>query len=517
MKRLVLFFGVLCIFSASLFWCSAAAKGFDFSAESGAVSITNEGKQKRLLLSWDESLGTDGMQIFRSETGKRGSFEKIATVRGKRFYRDAGLQANQVYFYKLRPFRKTEDGYVFGAFESVCGSTRLTRAFLKKQLNGALKAAGQYMNTAMPFCGNGKTITRKVETDDGLVVAAFREVTGGSIHTTAKLKKYLRRFFSRDLVENFVGVYYCDVDGDLYMMDSRASDPSYYVLSETTLQNVRQHDAVVTFDALLQRPDFYQTEHSFAECLGAKAQPITRNPKTKRIVVDPDGTDWNLVLVNKQRELPEGFAPHTRQILNTGALLDERVAPYYEDMYRAAAQDGCYLSPLSAYRSYAYQNTLFQNSVSEYRRVYGYSIERAVEETAKQILYPGTSEHQLGFAVDVQGTGQWFARTKEYRWLLQHAQEYGFILRYTAKKQPITGIIPEPWHWRYVGTPWAEEIKDSGLCLEEYLALKGGLFLTERRRLRLILENGVWVMDDSPKDEHDWAYANYAYRKNAGV
>ena len=71
--------------------------------------------------------------------------------------------------------------------------------------------------------------------------------------------------------------------------------------------------------------------------------------------------------------------------------------------------------------------------------------------------------------MDICGTESSFSNTKEYAWLQQHAHEYGFILRYTAEKQPITGIIPEPWHWRYVGVENAEKIKNSGLCLEEYL------------------------------------------------
>ena len=65
------------------------------------------------------------------------------------------------------------------------------------------------------------------------------------------------------------------------------------------------------------------------------------------------------------------------------------------------------------------------------------------------------------------------ANQKEYKWLMDHAHEYGFILRYTAEKQSITGIIPEPWHWRFVGVEHAKAIKDSGLCLEEYVAQLG--------------------------------------------
>ena len=72
--------------------------------------------------------------------------------------------------------------------------------------------------------------------------------------------------------------------------------------------------------------------------------------------------------------------------------------------------------------------------------------------------------------MDICNTLNSFANTKEYKWLSEHAHEYGFILRYTAEKQPVTGIVPEPWHWRYVGAEYAKEIRDSGLCLEEWTA-----------------------------------------------
>ena len=71
--------------------------------------------------------------------------------------------------------------------------------------------------------------------------------------------------------------------------------------------------------------------------------------------------------------------------------------------------------------------------------------------------------------MDICNTYDSFATQKEYAWLVENAHKYGFILRYEAEKKPITGIVPEPWHWRYVGVEYAEKIKNSGLCLEEYL------------------------------------------------
>ena len=88
---------------------------------------------------------------------------------------------------------------------------------------------------------------------------------------------------------------------------------------------------------------------------------------------------------------------------------------------------------------------------------------------------PGTSEHQLGLAIDILDvnnseldlTQSW---TETQRWLSAHCAEYGFILRYPDGTSDITGIIFEPWHYRYVGKELAQKITASGLTLEEYLA-----------------------------------------------
>ena len=95
------------------------------------------------------------------------------------------------------------------------------------------------------------------------------------------------------------------------------------------------------------------------------------------------------------------------------------------------------------------------------------SVEEAVELAAKEVALPGTSEHQLGLALDIIDAGgdSWDA----WEWLLNNCQRYGFILRYPYNKTEVTGISHEPWHFRYVGVEAAEEIMGSGLALEEYL------------------------------------------------
>ena len=82
----------------------------------------------------------------------------------------------------------------------------------------------------------------------------------------------------------------------------------------------------------------------------------------------------------------------------------------------------------------------------------------------------GTSEHELGISVDINADTQRCSSDAMYQWLAQHAWEYGFIYRYPQDKTQITGIINEPWHYRYVGKEAAKEINEKGICLEEYLS-----------------------------------------------
>ena len=97
-----------------------------------------------------------------------------------------------------------------------------------------------------------------------------------------------------------------------------------------------------------------------------------------------------------------------------------------------------------------------------------YDTEKADELAREYVAEPGTSEHELGLAVDINAGGETDSWTL-YDWLAEHAHEYGFILRYPEDKTLITGINYEPWHYRYVGKDAAEEIYERGITLEEYL------------------------------------------------
>ena len=182
-------------------------------------------------------------------------------------------------------------------------------------------------------------------------------------------------------------------------------------------------------------------------------------------------SNWEMVLVNRHYILRKDYVPQLAYAITgdtSSKKLDYRVAPHYNEMYQAAAEDGIYLTTVSGYRSYDLQKNNFENKITKYVNQ-GMSRTEATQEAAKIILPPGTSEHNAGLAMDIISLEQNFENTKAFRWLSENAQNYGFILRYPKDKQDITEIIYEPWHWRYVGVENAKKITANGLCLEEYL------------------------------------------------
>lgn len=191
------------------------------------------------------------------------------------------------------------------------------------------------------------------------------------------------------------------------------------------------------------------------------------NTSVQTIRINPD--QWYLTLVSKKYKLPDDFTVQTSYLIeNNQAELDSRCADQYIAMYNAAKEDHCTLTPFSGWRRISTQKKNYENKIAYFQQQ-GYSYQAAADKAATIILPPGTSEHNLGLAMDIVCAEEWFADTKEFQWLMEHAQDYGFILRYPADKQDITGITYEPWHWRYVGVDAAKAMKASGQCLEEYL------------------------------------------------
>lgn len=166
------------------------------------------------------------------------------------------------------------------------------------------------------------------------------------------------------------------------------------------------------------------------------------------------------VLVNRWNPVPEDYTANLTQL--DSFQVDVSCRDALVEMVAACNEAGYPCSLKSVYRSYEYQNKAFQRRVTA-RMEKGYTRAEAEQEVSLSVAIPGTSEHQLGLAVDLN-CGQ-----DAYRWLAKHAWEYGYILRYPYGDTELTGILYEPWHFRYVGKELAEELFRLDLCVEAYM------------------------------------------------
>ena len=178
---------------------------------------------------------------------------------------------------------------------------------------------------------------------------------------------------------------------------------------------------------------------------------------------DIDINSWEYVLVNADHSIGE-YAPELGEI--EGQKLDQRILEPMQSFVAGARAEGLSVFLSSGYRGYEEQQYLFNRKVEQYGE----------EQAATIVSRPGTSEHQTGLACDI--TDEYYELKNEslentalYQWMSRHCQEYGFIVRYPKDKEEITGIIYEPWHFRYVGVEAATYMVEHNLCLEEFVAL----------------------------------------------
>ena len=179
-----------------------------------------------------------------------------------------------------------------------------------------------------------------------------------------------------------------------------------------------------------------------------------------------------VLLVNPWNYLPEGYTVDLVYVEN-GCEVASSCYDALQQMLTDCRAAGFDAQVCSGYRENDFQTELYNDKLNYFLSL-GYEPEAAERETGKIVAVPGTSEHQLGLAVDIVDRNRWWLEnstetTELQNWLMEHCWDYGFILRYPNGKSDETGIIFEPWHYRYVGVKLAKELQTSGLCLEEYL------------------------------------------------
>ena len=212
-----------------------------------------------------------------------------------------------------------------------------------------------------------------------------------------------------------------------------------------------------------------EQQQQAAETLARQDEPQKPEP------AKPSAADNELLtLVNPWNELPEDWQVDLVTLSN-GLQIDRRCYDALQEMMDACREAGYEPLICSAYRTQETQQDLFNNKVAKLEAE-GKSHDEAVQEAGTVVAVPGTSEHQLGLTVDVvdvnnQNLTEEQEKTPTQKWLMANSWRYGFIHRYPNGKSAVTGIIYEPWHYRYVGKDVAQEIFNRGITLEEYLGV----------------------------------------------
>lgn len=192
--------------------------------------------------------------------------------------------------------------------------------------------------------------------------------------------------------------------------------------------------------------------------------------QTEEIIHRP--IPWYLLLVNEDQLLDEDFRPELAQV-SYGHFVDVRIVEAASQLLNSAQNAGIMMEIAASFRDYDAQRNLFDYHMAQ-RIEEGYGLFDAFQITRQGVAIPGASEHQAGLAIDLVPLhnmipSEELSNTPEIQWLIENAWRYGFIMRYPYGTTHITGVIYEPWHWRYVGVEAAEEIMRLGITLEEYL------------------------------------------------
>lgn len=272
--------------------------------------------------------------------------------------------------------------------------------------------------------------------------------------------RVLRTLFGLILLAAFVFCFY-----RFYIVAPKSFDV-YDTAEEQTIPDTAVTPAPTTAPAPVEA-----TPEAVMTPVAAEATPEIAPEVTPEPVEESNGLpkvdidSWELILVNANNPIGD-YAPESLSTLEQQRF-DSRIIDAMTSFITDARSEGLSVYLSSAYRPYEEQQYLFNRKIGQ-----GYS-----EEVAATIVSrPGTSEHQTGLVCDI--TDRYYElkdksleNTALYKWMSAHCQEYGFIVRYPENKQDITGIIYEPWHFRYVGVEAATYIMENDLCLEEFVAL----------------------------------------------
>ncbi len=237
--------------------------------------------------------------------------------------------------------------------------------------------------------------------------------------------------------------------GECYVTVTSKNNPAVYAEVKVTVTDPNAAPS----NAIGQTPTSASTDIANQSATAAKPEDATGGIVTVSDTKQIDGATYvqGILVANKSYSLPADYDPG----------LDPTTKSQFDVLSSAAAEEGLNIWLASGYRSYQYQEEIYNGYVD------GYGKDTADTFSAR----PGHSEHQTGLAIDVNTIDDSFADTPEAEWLAENCYKYGFIIRYPKGKEDITGYKYEPWHIRYLGVEKATAVYNSGLTLEEYLGI----------------------------------------------
>ncbi len=370
------------------------------------VTVTvSNSDEPELKLEYDKIKGADIYYIYRRDT-KNGSLKLYAKTKKTKFY-DDDIEKDNVYYYKVKALAVDDEEIIAKSKSS-------------KTADGAvLSVKTPFLSSEIISHTKVKLCWNEAENADRYYIYCSKEANGEYECIGYTTKKY-------HTFKNYDG-----------------SEANYYKIRAAKLLD----------------GEVYKADFSHIVCI----------PKMDK------KDSWNLILVNKDNPVPEGYIDNVTLIRNkdNNFTVDSRCYDALLQMLNDCRKAGLRPFVCSSYRTVEKQQELFDNEIAIFRS-WGYTANAAYTLAARQVALPGTSEHHTGLAVDIVDKNNQILdsnqeKTAVQRWLMENSYKYGFILRYPNNKSDITGIIYEPWHYRYVGKEDALKIYKSGLCLEEYL------------------------------------------------
>ena len=285
------------------------------------------------------------------------------------------------------------------------------------------------------------------------------------------------------LTENGAATGICDIENSTYIFDQEGRLATGWVdLGEELAYGDINGHPITGWQRIDDRYNVYFREDFTLQTGWVTVDGIRycfNEDGTPKQGITPEGefaSNGQLItLVNPWHQIPDDYTVELTDINELHQVATIAYADYL-DMMRQCTNAGHQPVVCSSYRTQEYQEGLFENKVQRVLANSGYSYteQEARAVAATEVALPGTSEHQLGLALDIIDNRNWNldesqAEMPTQQWLMENSWRFGWILRYPNEKSDITGIIYEPWHYRYVGREVAAEMHAKGLCLEEYL------------------------------------------------